>query len=103
MVQRKDKKQDERDRMTAAVRRLEELLQNPGPGITVTPIVDAGLSENLHLGGSPEDADPVFAADSAQVFAAGPHLRHFFPSFPSSLGTHLSPMLCFILGSAPPK
>ncbi len=36
MTRRKDKKQDERERMTAAMRRLEDLLQNPGPGITVT-------------------------------------------------------------------
>lgn len=38
MARRKDKKQDERDRMLAAMRRLDELLQNPGPGITVTPV-----------------------------------------------------------------
>ena len=34
----KDKKQDERERMTAAMRRLEELLADPGPNITVTPV-----------------------------------------------------------------
>ncbi len=79
VVQRKDKKQDERERMTAAIRRLEELLQNPGPGITVTPIVDTGLSENLHLGGSPEDTDPAIAAttaiESAQDLATEVHAR----------------------------
>ena len=37
LTRRKDKKQDERERMTAAMRRLEDLLQNPGPGITVSP------------------------------------------------------------------
>jgi PrtD family type I secretion system ABC transporter len=37
VTRRKDKKQEERERMTAAMRRLEDLLQNPGPGITVTP------------------------------------------------------------------
>jgi PrtD family type I secretion system ABC transporter len=34
----KDKKQDERERMTAAMRRLEDLLADPGPNITVTPV-----------------------------------------------------------------
>lgn len=38
MTRSKDKKQDERERMTSAMRRLEELLADPGPGITVTPI-----------------------------------------------------------------
>jgi PrtD family type I secretion system ABC transporter len=37
VTRRKDKKTEERERMTAAMRRLEELLQDPGPGITVTP------------------------------------------------------------------
>ncbi len=37
MTRRKDKKIEERERMTSAMRRLEELLQDPGPGITVTP------------------------------------------------------------------
>jgi len=36
----KDKKQAERERMESAMRRLEELLQDPGPGITVTPVGD---------------------------------------------------------------
>ena len=36
MTRRKDKKQDDAERMSHAMRRLEELLQNPGPGITVT-------------------------------------------------------------------
>ncbi|MGL4397365.1 MAG: type I secretion system permease/ATPase [Hyphomicrobium sp.] len=41
MTRRKDKQQDDRERMTAAMRRLEELLQDPGPGITVTPVGEA--------------------------------------------------------------
>ena len=40
MTRRKDKKTDDTERMTSAMQRLEELLQNPGPGITVTPIAD---------------------------------------------------------------
>ena len=47
MTQRKDKKEEDRERMTAAMRRLEELLQDPGPGIVVTPI------------GEPEAVPPV--------------------------------------------
>ena len=38
MTRSKDKKHDERERMTAAMRRLEELLADPGPNITVTPV-----------------------------------------------------------------
>jgi PrtD family type I secretion system ABC transporter len=41
VTRRKDKKQDEHERMSVAMRRLEELLQNPGPGITVTPAGEA--------------------------------------------------------------
>jgi PrtD family type I secretion system ABC transporter len=37
VARRKDKQENEKDRMTVAMRRLEDLLQNPGPGITVTP------------------------------------------------------------------
>ncbi len=37
VTRRKEKKQAETERMTDAMRRLEELLQDPGPGITVTP------------------------------------------------------------------
>lgn len=38
MKRDKDKKQEDRARMIAAMRRLDELLQDPGPGITVTPV-----------------------------------------------------------------
>ena len=80
-MRRKDKKQDDRARMTQAMHRLEELLQNPGPGITVTPIVDTGARQNLHLGGDgdampaiePETpAEPEDAAASATPAAAEP-------------------------------
>jgi hypothetical protein len=40
VTRRKDKKTDDLERMSAAMQRLEELLQNPGPGITVTPVAD---------------------------------------------------------------
>ena len=50
--------------MTEAMRRLEELLKNPGPGITVTPIVDQGLRQNLHLGGTPEVAEANETAET---------------------------------------
>ncbi len=49
MTRRKDKKQDERERMLAAMRRLDELLQNPGPGITVTPVGSDEERRNLLL------------------------------------------------------
>ncbi len=35
MARRKDKQADDQERMSAAMRRLEDLLQNPSPGITV--------------------------------------------------------------------
>ena len=38
----KDKKQQERERMVSAMRRLEDLLQDPGPGITVTAVGERG-------------------------------------------------------------
>ncbi|MEQ1669414.1 MAG: type I secretion system permease/ATPase [Hyphomicrobium sp.] len=37
VARRKDKQDQDNERMTAAMRRLEDLLQNPGPGITVSP------------------------------------------------------------------
>ena len=38
VARRKDQKlEQDKERMTSAMQRLEELLQNPGPGITVTP------------------------------------------------------------------
>lgn len=37
MTERKTKKQAEEERMKAAMKRLEELLQDPGPGITISP------------------------------------------------------------------
>ena len=70
MVGRKDKKQDDRERMGEAMRRLEELLQNPGPGITVTPIADQAVHQNLHLGVALEDADaaePTAAFDETPI------------------------------------
>lgn len=38
MTRKKDKSQEDRERMITAMRRLDELLQDPGPGITVTPV-----------------------------------------------------------------
>ena len=58
VARRKDKKDEqEKERMTAAMRRLEDLLQNPGPGITVTP-----AGKRFH-----RESDPVaeFEADAA--------------------------------------
>ncbi|HMN36579.1 MAG TPA: type I secretion system permease/ATPase [Hyphomicrobium sp.] len=46
----KDKKQAERERMTNAMRRLEQLLQDPGPGITVTPAGERDFGRSLHMG-----------------------------------------------------
>ena len=77
MTRRKDKKQEERERMLAAMRRLDELLQNPGPGITVTPVGseeerrsllmrDVDVTEFAALPPEPDGLNPL-AAIAPQV------------------------------------
>ena len=54
--------------MTAAMRRLEDLLQNPGPGITVKP-----AGKRFHRDGDPvEEFEADAAADVAPVAAEAP-------------------------------
>ncbi len=65
VTQRKDKKEEDRERMTAAMRRLEELLQDPGPGIVVTPIGEPEGGKSVPKFGGvsgqarPNDAAPI--------------------------------------------
>lgn len=54
MTRSKDKKHEERERMTAAMRRLEELLADPGPNITVTPIAERDYSRFKRTSEIPE-------------------------------------------------
>ncbi|MBR2536973.1 MAG: type I secretion system permease/ATPase [Hyphomicrobium sp.] len=60
MARRKDKKEEQdKERLTAAMRRLEDLLQNPGPGITVKP-----AGKRFHRDGDPvEEFEADLAAD----------------------------------------
>ncbi len=63
VTQRKEKKEEDRERMTAAMRRLEELLQDPGPGIVVTPIGEPeGGKAVPKSGGVSGQASPITAA-----------------------------------------
>lgn len=58
MTRRKDKKQEENERMANAVRRLEELLLDPGPGITVTPVNDSDHKRFSRAGAGPPEPVP---------------------------------------------
>ncbi len=73
VARRKDKQDGDKERMTSAMHRLEELLQNPGPGITVTPATErftrAGETRDLlapeiepDAGETPESTAPASAA-----------------------------------------
>lgn len=57
--------------MTAAMRRLEDLLQNPGPGITVTPAGARFQRENeAFLEQAVEDGDEAMSAEVEPVLTA---------------------------------
>ena len=79
MARNKDKKQEERERMIAAMRRLDELLQDPGPGITVEPVGerDHGRFQRASEANLPEhdgaaQADPVTAPSPPAAAQARP-------------------------------
>jgi PrtD family type I secretion system ABC transporter len=77
VVRRKDKKQDEQERMTAAMRRLEELLQDPGRGITVTPVTESPIRANPHIADGtipavPEATETGIASPSPSTAAPDP-------------------------------
>ena len=74
MTRRKDKKQDERERMSVAMRRLEDLLQNPSPGITVTPAGETTGKRFQRQGeiDAPLDDLPGSMAGSEDSGGAGP-------------------------------
>ncbi len=72
VTRRKDKKQDDRDRMSAAMLRLEELLQNPGPGITVTA---AGETTGARFKRDGETELPSLSAADSGEPAPGPHTK----------------------------
>lgn len=77
MTRSKDKKQDERERMTAAMRRLEDLLADPGPGITVVPAGERDHARFTRAGeaGEPVPSAPVTqpAGDAPAEAVAAPH------------------------------
>ncbi|MEQ1717707.1 MAG: type I secretion system permease/ATPase [Hyphomicrobium sp.] len=77
MTSKKDKKQEDRDRMVDAVRRLEDLLQDPGPGITVTPVGERGHNRFTRAGEDsaalePSPVEDIMAVTQSRDPTSGP-------------------------------
>lgn len=84
VTERKTKKQTEDERMKVAMKRLEELLQDPGPGITISPAGeksgarfkregDAHLANFAELPGSAPDGAQQAADDGANPLSISPN------------------------------
>ncbi len=72
MTRSKNKKHDERERMTAAMRRLEELLADPGPNITVTPVAERDYNRLKRTSDIPEYEQPKASAAAAAAEQKAP-------------------------------
>lgn len=92
MTRSKDKKHEERERMTAAMRRLEELLADPGPNITITPVAERDYSRFKRTNGIPEyepPSKPETATPEPEAVPEQPHTEaasdptHVAPKQPS--------------------
>lgn len=99
MTRSKHKKQEERERMTAAMRRLEELLADPGPGITVTPVGERGHNrfqrageEEVAPAQETAPADRQIVGERAnQKGASTEEARSYVPSRPARAMPEASP------------
>jgi PrtD family type I secretion system ABC transporter len=67
VIRKREKKQQERERMVGAMRRLEELLQDPGPGITVTPVSERHHDRFTRAGKDPAGDAEDEAAEPASM------------------------------------
>jgi PrtD family type I secretion system ABC transporter len=105
VARRKDKQDDDKERMTSAMNRLEELLQNPGPGITVTPagqrFMRAGETEapiDPQVGSEFEEASASVAARTQEQPPAAPP-----PSAKAAAAPAASPSKISSAADTPPE
>jgi PrtD family type I secretion system ABC transporter len=101
VTRRKDKKTDDTERMSAAMQRLEELLQNPGPGITVTPVPDRfprdGEARDVF------EAEAVVQAEIDAALAAATRSHDPEPQTPAAQATAVQTPLTPVAPRPAPK
>ena len=87
VTRRKDKKQNDSERMSIAMRRLEDLLQDPGPGITVTPAGETTGPRFKRDGetGIPSYIDDDTAPEATAADTPAPHSPAASPVMPQAI------------------